>query len=273
MPTKCDTTFLFYSLLCLSSTIALIFGALSWSRTLSLSLPLPTWLPVLTTLLSPLTVTALAAIGILIPRTPTNAAAANSAIQRALFFIDQAHSILSTIIATLALAYLFPENILSCHLDHQWQSYFSARNAAPIRSIQDTFQCCGLRSIHDRAWPFKDKAHGDDACEKQLGFRRSCFEPWREQQRSVSWMIFVAAVLVWGVKVGYIQVFRRRNSSWMDRRAARGASDYQRITNAEGHEHEEDGDLENHDAAGENRRTILPQANPEYTGSNEWTER
>ncbi|KAH8426523.1 uncharacterized protein LDX57_004258 [Aspergillus melleus] len=271
MPFKCDTIFASYSLLLLGSIIALICGAISWSRTQSYSLPLPSWLPVITTLLPPLTVTVLAAISILIPRTRANATAATNVAQRALFLIDQAHSILSTIIATLALAYLFPENILSCRLEQQWQTYFSARNAGAIRSIQDTFQCCGLRSTHDRAWPFKDRTHGDDACERQLGFRQSCFAPWREEQRSVSWMIFVAAVLVWAVKVGYIQVVRRRNASWMETRASRGNTEYQRITNAERREIEHDGDLENDPGSGENRRAILPQADPEY--GNEWEER
>lgn len=57
----------------------------------------------------------------------------------------------------------------------------------------------------------------------------------------------------------------------MEARASRGNAEYQRITDAEGREDEQDGDLQNGIRAGENGRTILPQANPHY--SNEWDER
>lgn len=126
----------------------------------------------------------------------------NNRQQRVISVFDQLQSILSTIIATVAITYLYPDNILSCHIEKQWQSYFQTRNSNAIRTIQDNLQCCGLRSTRDRAWPFKDRTHGDNACELQLGYQRSCFEPWRAQQRYVSWMVFTAAVLIWAGKVG-----------------------------------------------------------------------
>lgn len=181
--------------------MTLILGALAWSRISSSFLPLPSWLPVLVTLLSPLTAAALA-----VSNTSSRSGAnANTPRTRVVSIIDQLHSILLSAIASVALAYLFPGNILACHLEQQWQGFFQSKNAHAIRTIQDTNQCCGLRSVHGRAWPFKDRDHGDNACEMQLGYHRSCLTPWRVQQQNVSWMIFAAAALIWATKVSHIR--------------------------------------------------------------------
>ncbi|KAA8645753.1 hypothetical protein EYZ11_001260 [Aspergillus tanneri] len=251
---------LLHSLTLLFSILALIFGALSWSLTSSLLLPLPAWIPATTTLLAPITITALTTIHNLTKHHSSRTTGfIPNTIQRFGFLIDQLHSILTTILATLALTYLFPESILTCHLDEQWQTLFHARDAHAILSIQETFRCCGLRSTHDRAWPFKDRDHGDDACERQLGFHRSCFIPWKEKQRSVAWMVFIAAVLLWGVKIGYIQIFRRR-TSWMNARSSGGSVNYQTIT----HQEVQDEDVEN-GGDEESRTALLPHTASEYT--------
>ncbi|KKK18718.1 hypothetical protein P175DRAFT_0504954 [Aspergillus ochraceoroseus IBT 24754] len=158
--------------------------------------------------------------------------------------------------ATVALAYLFPENTLACHLESQWQSFFQSKNSPVIRTIQDRFQCCGFRSIHDRAWPFKDRDHGDNACELQLGYQRSCLGPWREQQQRVSWMVFVAAIAMLAVKVGFVYISPSR-VPWMNSRSRLRVPEYQQIADAP-----EEG--QGRDGAGnadEDRATMLPQAN------------
>lgn len=170
----------------------------AWSRTLSFQLPSSKWLPAVITLLSPLATMAIAT-GKLSDRNKTNDP--NTLRARIILIVDQLHSIFLTAIATIALTYIFPENVLSCHLDQQWQSLFQQKNAQSIRTIQDSFQCCGLRSIHDRAWPFKDRNHGDNACELQFGYHQSCFIPWSEQQQTTSWLVFAAAFLSWVAKV------------------------------------------------------------------------
>lgn len=168
-------------------------------------LPLPTSIPVITTLLSPITILALIATKLFTPVATRDTSTTNLYRWRILSVIDQIHSIASTIIATVVLTYLFPNSIFSCRLEQQWQSFFQARDATAIRAIQDTFRCCGLRSIHDRAWPFKDRDHGDNACELQYGYRQSCLVPWGSQQRVASWMVFTAAFLVWAVKVSFVR--------------------------------------------------------------------
>ncbi|PWY72184.1 hypothetical protein BO94DRAFT_476066 [Aspergillus sclerotioniger CBS 115572] len=243
--------------------IALILGALSWSRTASLFLPFPQWIPVITTLFPLITVLAL----YLANRLSSTAGADNTHPfnhwQRLFPIADHLHSIISAIIATVALAYLYPENVLTCRLEQEWQEYFRLKDAQPIRTIQDEFRCCGFRSIHDRAWPFKDRTHGDDACEVQLGYGQSCLVPWTQQQQSASWMVFAAAVLTLFMKVAFYQAMR---SSWINTRFGRQAPEYQQITHPGLEDEDTDGDAE------ESRYgAFLPRAHPRY--DTEWNER
>lgn len=185
------------------------YSRLAWSRTSSLQLPSSAWPPAIVTLLSPLATIAIAT-GKLSDRNKTNGP--NTLRGRIISIVDQLHSMLLTAIATIALTYLFPENVLSCHLDLQWQSFFQQKDTQSIRSIQDGLQCCGLRSTHDRAWPFKDRNHGDNACELQLGYSQSCFIPWSEHQRTTSWLVVAAALLSWAVKVSSLDLKKKKKS-------------------------------------------------------------
>ncbi|KAL4788387.1 hypothetical protein BJX76DRAFT_353409 [Aspergillus varians] len=252
MPVKYDSSSATWILLLLASVLSIILGALSWARTTALSLPLPTWIPALATLLPPLTILTLTTFRLFLPNTSQTP----QRWTQPLHLLNQLHTILLTTIATIALAYLFPGNTLACHLEQQWQAFFQQKNAPAIRAIQDRFQCCGFRSIHDRAWPFKDRDHGDNACELQFGYRRSCIEPWGDVQRGASWMVFAAAVGVFLVKIGVVQ-FSGRRTSWMSSRFLGNGRTTQRISAPE--LEEGDGDGEND---GEARRTMLPHSRP-----------
>ncbi|KAI2974330.1 transcriptional regulator family: Fungal Specific TF [Aspergillus niger] len=243
--------------------IAIILGALSWSRTASLYLPLPEWVPAIATIFPPLTALALYLASRLAQ--PADDRQSSSPWRRLLPVMNHLQSIITTIIATVALAYLYPESITTCRLEQEWQSYFRAKDAQPIRAIQDEFRCCGFRSIHDRAWPFKDKTTGDDACEVQFNYGTSCLVPWRQQQQSASWMVFVAAVLTLLMKVALYQAMRQR-PSWMTMQFGRQARSQQYITPAA----LEDEDA-NDDAEGGRRGAFLPRAGPRL--DNEWNDR
>ena len=184
--------------------IVLWRGRISWARTVALLLPLPTWVPAIATLLSPFAILTLIATRVLLPRS-TNETPRHGQWSTVFGILKQGQTVISTILATIALVYLFPDRILSCNLDQQWQGFFQSKDSHAIRSIQDGFRCCGLRSLHDRAWPFKDRDHGDNACELQLGYQRSCFAPWREYQQSTSWMVFAAVIFVF---VGRVSLSR-----------------------------------------------------------------
>lgn len=127
------------------------------------------------------------------------------------FAIDQSLTLLPVIVATLTATYISPSDN-NCHLEQTWQSYYHRKDVHSIRTIQDQLQCCGLRSTKDRAWPFKDANHGDDACERTTGYTQSCLQPWSEQERRVAVLVFVAAVLGWGIKV--FSFLALRHNSW-----------------------------------------------------------
>ncbi|KAJ5783974.1 uncharacterized protein N7518_009651 [Penicillium psychrosexuale] len=262
MPVKLDTTVLLYVIFIAGVTISLVLGALSWARTSALLLPLPTWVPALATLNSPTTILTLVATRIIFTRL-NNDTARNYQWNTISGILNHAQTAISTIVATLALAYLFPDRILSCNLEQQWQEFFRSKNSQAIRSIQDELRCCGLRSIHDRAWPFKDRTHGDNACELQLGYQRSCFAPWREYQQRTSWMVFAAAVFVLAAKIAFVRISSHR-MSWMSTGSVNRRAGYQRILQPEV---QDEGDGEN-GIPEEPRRTLLPQSNTEH--ANHW---
>ncbi|KAL4803792.1 hypothetical protein BDV18DRAFT_144447 [Aspergillus unguis] len=252
MRLNCDSSTATYTFILLAGIISLVLGALSWARTHSVFLPFQTWIPALTTLLAPLTLISLATIRVLFPANgrPNN-------YTTPLNILNHLHTVLITTLATLALSYLFPSQILTCHLESQWQSLFQHKDAQAIRTIQDRYQCCGLRSIRDRAWPFKDGTHEDNACELQLGYTRPCLGLWSGQQRSASWFVFAAAVGIFLLKIGLVQLSNRR-TSWMNGQFLPNGRP-QRIA---GLEQEHNGDDAEQGNEGESRRTMLPHSRP-----------
>ncbi|KAJ5239066.1 hypothetical protein N7468_003685 [Penicillium chermesinum] len=224
--------------------VGISLGALAWSQTISLYLPVPAWISAAATLLTPVLGLALAVFSALALKTTSQRDRAwySTRIQGAISLLNHLHTILSTVLATLALAYMFPESLLSCNIEQQWQQFFHVKNSEAVRTIQDSLQCCGLRSTRDRAWPFKDKNHGDEACEVQLGYSRSCIEPWMARQRKASWMTFAAVLLIVVLKVAAMS-WNRRKPSWLSNdfsETGSGSRGYRRITNERDEAHSED---------------------------------
>jgi hypothetical protein len=110
-------------------------------------------------------------------------------------------TIYETVVVTLSGTHIGPESDLTCGLNEQWASLFRAKESKSVRRIQDAFNCCGLHSVKDKAWPFPDKNHGVDACVKAFGRTKSCFESWRgeEQRMAVLLLLVPIAVFVWQV--------------------------------------------------------------------------
>ncbi|KAF7622362.1 hypothetical protein AFLA_008901 [Aspergillus flavus NRRL3357] len=102
-----------------------------------------------------------------------------------------------------------------CQLNNQWQSYYHNKDSRAIRAIQDSLHCCGFRSVKDRAWPFKDRTHDDDACVEQIGYARACLGPWEQEDKGAAWMVLWAAVLILVVKIASSQL--NRSPGWMGR--------------------------------------------------------
>jgi hypothetical protein len=104
--------------------------------------------------------------------------------------------IYETVVVTLAGTYLAPVDSLRCGLDDRWQDMFRKHNGKGIRRIQDDFECCGLHSTVDKAFPFPSKEVGVDACKKTFGRKISCFASWREDERRIAGLILMVVLLV-----------------------------------------------------------------------------
>ncbi|KAF5671015.1 hypothetical protein FHETE_4271 [Fusarium heterosporum] len=108
-------------------------------------------------------------------------------------------ALITTILATLFLERAVPSGLTSCMLEMEWMNIFRAHDASSIRRIQDTFDCCGLNSIRDRAYPFPGSAAS--TCAETYGRRTACRDPWQGALQTLS-----LADLAVVVGVGLVQV-------------------------------------------------------------------
>ncbi|PYH42993.1 uncharacterized protein BP01DRAFT_358977 [Aspergillus saccharolyticus JOP 1030-1] len=269
MPIKLNAVFLIHLLVILFSIFAFILAVIAWTRTTTFHLPLPFALPILTTLLVPFTL-----INFLLTTLLTKPASTSTFMHvRTLF--NTLHTILSTLLFSIAILYLSRSNpINACTLDQTWQAFFHARDAPAIRAIQDRLQCCGLRSLHDRAWPFKNRDHGDDACALQMGYTRSCLGPWRAEEAGVLWLIVGVVVVTGSLKIAF-WVLRGRGmeAGWIVKADGAGGDarrrrEYQRILDREVEEGGEDGSgVEDRDHRADERDAaarLLPHSESGY---------
>lgn len=76
-----------------------------------------------------------------------------------------------------------------------------AHDAEAIRRIQDAFNCCGLNSVKDRAWPFPRGGAPAVDCAAQWGRTTPCVGPWTAALRQSSGADFAVVA-----GVGLLQV-------------------------------------------------------------------
>ncbi|PSN61201.1 hypothetical protein BS50DRAFT_505036, partial [Corynespora cassiicola Philippines] len=133
--------------------------------------------------------------------------------------------IYSTVVITLLGTHVGPPSGLDCGLHERWQALFRQRNVESIRAIQDANSCCGFRSIHDMAWPFPDKNHQSDACEKAFGRTTACFGSWKAEEQRVAGILMGAVGLVFLWQFLIIAVPTERES-WLHKVVPGRISDF-----------------------------------------------
>jgi hypothetical protein len=111
--------------------------------------------------------------------------------------------IYETAMATLSLIHMAPQDNLICGLDRKWERLFRSKNGAAIRRIQDAYQCCGLQSIKDRAWPFQDRDHDVDACSKTFNRTQACLGDWRRDEQTAAALLLLVAISTFFLKVSH----------------------------------------------------------------------
>jgi hypothetical protein len=104
--------------------------------------------------------------------------------------------IYETIIATLAMTYVAPPSALECGLTTRWTKLYKARDTDAIRSIQDAFNCCGLKNVHSMAWPWGSPSNCAEAFERT----QSCFAAWKQREQINGGLLFFIAISVFTFK-------------------------------------------------------------------------
>jgi hypothetical protein len=96
------------------------------------------------------------------------------------------------------MTYILPPSTLACGLDQRWQILYRTKNEKAIRAIQDSFDCCGLNSVVDRAFPFSG---GRSECAGVYGRNKSCVAEWRKAEQTNAGMFVLVALIVFVIKV------------------------------------------------------------------------
>jgi hypothetical protein len=178
------------------STDGLVIISYSYSQIRFLSLPIPQALGLVTIVLPLITgISTRGAYG-LIRRSSKNE---KCQLAVPLIAIIGLQVIYETVVATLALTFILPPSALGCGLDSRWTNLYRSQNEKAIRAIQDSFNCCGLRSVKDKAWPFNST--GISPCAKYTGRTKSCFGDWKKAEQTNAGLVLLVAVVVFVLKV------------------------------------------------------------------------
>ncbi|KAI0004796.1 hypothetical protein F4779DRAFT_599166 [Xylariaceae sp. FL0662B] len=130
-------------------------------------------------------------------------------------------AILTVVLATLTFEGFIPGQNLNCNLEGNWQRLWHLHDGRAIERIQDAFNCCGLNSVVDRAWP-------PGQCEYMYRRHGSCAGPWRASMQRSSGLGFAVALAVGILQLAHLALLRLRNSS------NGGAATYRRLAQSVG---------------------------------------
>ncbi|ODA80956.1 hypothetical protein RJ55_03916 [Drechmeria coniospora] len=122
-------------------------------------------------------------------------------------------AVATAILAALLLEALLPSPALDRVLEREWRAMYDARDADRLRLVQDTYRCCGLRTIHDRAYPFEGTS-----CTVLYGRTVSCEAPWRSAMQATSTVDFAVVVVVALMQIVGLLIMRERTKWWTELR-------------------------------------------------------
>ncbi|KID97987.1 tetraspanin Tsp3, partial [Metarhizium majus ARSEF 297] len=121
-------------------------------------------------------------------------------------------AIITAILATLLLEGVVPSPALEFLIDYEWDKLYQAKNADYIEYIQDTYSCCGLNSVDDRAYPFSNVPGG--TCAEIHGRTRACRGPWTLALQAASGVDFGVVVIVGLMQIIGLLIMRERTAWW-----------------------------------------------------------
>ena len=103
-------------------------------------------------------------------------------------------AVVTAIMATLLLEGIVPSPALDFLIEYEWGKLYAARDEARMQVIQDTYNCCGLNDVDDRAVPIVSIPGG--SCAELFGRTMSCRGPWQAAMQVTSAVDFGVVVVV-----------------------------------------------------------------------------
>jgi len=185
----------------------------AYSQIKFLSLPIPQALALFTVVLPLLTGFSTQVVYSLIQRSSRNE---QNQLTLPLIAVIGFQLIYETVVATLALTHIIPPDALICGLGDRWMKLFMANDGDAIRAIQDSFKCCGFKTIKDNAFPFGQPSE----CSEIFGYTKSCLKAWRKAEQINAGLLLLVAVVVFVLKVLSV-IALLSSSSWTEPRWVR----------------------------------------------------
>ncbi|KAG5978909.1 hypothetical protein E4U54_007003, partial [Claviceps lovelessii] len=108
--------------------------------------------------------------------------------------LQSLQAVATAILATLLLESVVPSPVLDFLVDYEWDLLYRAGDAGHVLNIQDTYDCCGLNAVDDRAYPFLDGPGG--TCAEIHARTRSCRQPWQRALQYFSGIDFGVVLVV-----------------------------------------------------------------------------
>jgi hypothetical protein len=139
---------------------------------------------------------------------PMSSSSSNRVAKLAPLIIQVLQGLATTILATILFETILPSSTLDCMLETQWMHMFRAHDSRGIQSIQDAYDCCGLNTVRDRAYPFPPGEA--DRCAKRYERDVACKGPWRGALQKTSGVDLIFVIVAGLIQVSNIRRWHRR---------------------------------------------------------------
>lgn len=139
---------------------------------------------------------------------PVLSSSSNRVAKLAPLIVQVLQGLATTILATILFETILPSSTLDCMLETQWLHMFRSHDAHGIQSIQDAYDCCGLNTVKDRAYPFPPGK--PDRCAQRYERDVACKGPWRGALQKTSGVDLIVVLAAGLIQVSNIRRWHRQ---------------------------------------------------------------
>ncbi|RDA88452.1 hypothetical protein CP532_6689 [Ophiocordyceps camponoti-leonardi (nom. inval.)] len=125
--------------------------------------------------------------------------------------LQASQALLTTVLATAFLLHgLVPSPlVVDFLLEERWNDLFlTGGRDSPLELVQDSFDCCGFRTVDDRAFPF------GRSCAEEYHRVSACRIPWAKAMQTTSAIDFAVVLTVGLMQLLGLLLMRERTAWW-----------------------------------------------------------